>query len=195
MQRVIIFFTSLFLMSCASSPPDIRYFLLAEPQLEEINPELSRQVALGSVRLADFISGTGFVVQASAIEMNTTRQHRWGDRLDRQLERQFRQGMNQQFPQSQWVPLSSAGYVRAMDYRLDLYVDAFHLLGRQGNTQAKVRVQWFLRDAEEKQLQTGWVEQQIPVQGEGYAVAVQALSEAWQHSLIQLGQQLYQAMQ
>lgn len=185
MKRLFVVLVTLFLTACVSNPPEVRYFLLAEPNFESQNNELTTQIALGSIRLAEFISGSGLVLQQSATEITTTRQHRWAERLDRQLERQFRQGMSQLFPNSQWVPLASAGSVRNMNYRIDLYVDAFHITS--ANT-ARVRVQWFLRDANEVQLITDAVEYSVRLDGEGYANAVMALGLAWHQVLVNMGE-------
>lgn len=191
MKRLLVVLATLLLTACASNPPEIRTYLLAEPDFSVADAELSTRIVLGSVRLAEFISGSGFVVQQSATEITTTRQHRWADRLDRQLEGQFRQGLNQLYPSSQWVPLASAGSVRNMDYRLDLYVDAFHITSEN---QGRVRVQWFLRDTNESELLTGVVDHYVGLNGEGYNKAVSALSSAWQQTLVDIGEQIQTAV-
>src|SRR5690554_4066225 len=187
MKRLLVVLTTLLITACASNPPEVRHYLLSEPGFEVVDTELSSQIALGSVRMAEFISGSGLVVQQSATEITTMRQHRWGDRLDRQLERQFRQGLSQIYPGSQWVPFASGGSVKNMNYRLDLYVDAFHITS--DNT-GRVRVQWFLRNTNDDTLLTGMIDRHVQLAGEGYDKAVTALSSAWHQTLVEIGEQV-----
>lgn len=190
MQRLLVVFIAIFLTACASKPPELKHYLLAEPNFSPVSSDLSVQVALGSVRLAEFISGTGLVVETGNAEVTITRQHRWGERLDRQLERQLRQAMSQLYPNAQWVPVASAGNVNNMNYRLDLYVDAFQV---SNSNAGRVRVQWFLRTMANDQLMTGIVDLKTPLNGEGYATAVAALSSTWHQVLVTMAEQVQAA--
>lgn len=178
------------LAACASAPPQVRHFVLAEPTFEARYPDNNIRVAVGSIRLAEFLSGSSLVVEDAPSEMRLTRQHRWADRLEQQVERQFRQGMLQLMPSSQWVPLLSTGYLRTMDYRIDFYVDAFHL---NVDGDARVRVQWFLRDTAESFINSGVADQRVKVVGEDYADLVSALSEAWHLALVDIASQVGQS--
>lgn len=192
MKRIIGALMVLLLSACASNPPEIRNYLLAEPDFEPANSELTIEAVLGTIRLADFISGTGLAVEAGNREVTTTRQHRWAERLEGQLERQLRQGMSELFPRAQWVPLVNASSIKNRKYRLDLYVDAFHITPTNN---VRVRVQWFLRDIPQQQLQTGVFDITEPLQGTGYGNAVVALSSAWHQVLMSISEQVQAAAQ
>ena len=184
---ISMFALSLGLVGCASEPPQIRHFVLTEPAFTLPESNANIRVAVGSIRLAEFLSGSSLVVEEAPNEMRLTRQHRWADRLEQQIERQFRQGMSQLMPNSQWVPLLSTGYLRTMDYRIDFYVDAFHL---NNEGQARVRVQWFLRNTDEHFIQSGIADQQVAVEGSDYANLVSALSTAWHQALRDIATQI-----
>ncbi|CUS47686.1 MAG: hypothetical protein HLUCCO02_09095 [Idiomarinaceae bacterium HL-53] len=191
-QIFLIGLLSLGLMACAAKPPEVKYFVLPEPNFTARDAEFKGKYALGSIRMAEFLTGQGLVVAASETEITQTRLHRWGDPLEAQIERQMRQGLLQQFPASQWVPLLSTGYLRSMDYRVDLHVDKFHL---NAAGEAEVQVQWFLRDAKEDFVHSGTVSAREEVQfnneqSQDYAQFVVALGAAWHEALQALGEQL-----
>lgn len=185
------------LTGCAVKAPDIQYFLLSEPTFEAVEitaledtPKV--QVAIGSVSVADFLAGSGLVVEQVNFGLTKTNQHRWAERLDQQIARQVRTGLNQRYPQIQWIPLAHAGNVRLMDYRLDFQLDSFHLTAQH---EAKVRIHWFLRTTQDKVVYSGTVEQQQALSRTGYTEAVYQLNQAWHQALETLTQEVVKHIQ
>ncbi|MCC5855277.1 MAG: membrane integrity-associated transporter subunit PqiC [Idiomarina sp.] len=172
------------LAGCASKPVETHQYLLPAPAFEVADRAFDGRVAIGSVRVAEFLTGTSMIVETLNNELFATRQHRWADRLSEQLERQVRQGLHQRFPESQWVPLLSTGYLRVMDYRLDLHVDAFQM---SSTGEAHVRVQWHVRDASQEFVTSGVIEERSELAQDGYPAMVDALGAAWHAVLRQLG--------
>ncbi|RTE86540.1 MULTISPECIES: membrane integrity-associated transporter subunit PqiC [Gammaproteobacteria] len=187
------------LTACAARPPTITHYVLAEPESEVADAAFAGKYAIGSIRMAEFLKGNALIIAETDSQIRHTRMHRWAERLEAQIERQLRLGLAQQFPQSQFVPLLSTGYLRNMDYRVDLHVDAFHL---NAERQAVVRLQWFVRDAQEDFVHSGRIATEANIQWPAeedsdleYAAMVEALSNAWHDALTQLGQQLQQVKQ
>lgn len=188
--------SALVLSACAARPPMVTQYVLAEPSFDVVDHQFDGKFAIGSIRMAEYLKGNGLVIAESASELRRTRMHRWAERLEAQVERQLRLGLSQQFPNSQWVPLLSTGYLRNMDYRVDLHVDAFHLTAERDVT---IQLQWFVRDAQEDFVHNGRVVHNEPMSWPEdddadveYAAFITTMSEAWHLALLELGKQLQQ---
>ncbi|RUO37844.1 hypothetical protein CWE15_11195 [Aliidiomarina taiwanensis] len=180
-MRVWFILLSVWLLSsCASHTPKVHYYLLTEPSYTAQPVSAAAPVAIGVVSLADYLGGTGLVVEQAGAEIVLTRQHRWAEALDRQLQRQLRQGLGQLYPGAAWrLHSQQVGTY----YRLDVLVDAFQITA--DNT-ARVDIQWYIQHRGQGVIHTARLEHRLPLTGEGYGAAVAALSEAWHHVLQQM---------
>lgn len=180
------------LMGCGTTPQSQRY-LLAPVSVSELDvSDLDQlKVVIGQVEVAPYLAGAGLVQLGEGMTIHQAHYHRWAEPLPSQLQRQLRTGLQQQMPGLSWLPMQGSAHLRSLDYRLDVTVDNFHL-DQQG--QALVSGQWQLRDAEQGYIAHGAFDQQQALSEDGYPAMVAALHDAWQASLVEVGEGLSAAL-
>jgi uncharacterized lipoprotein YmbA len=154
---------------------------LTEPTLEQLEQGGAEAglYAIGRIQLSTYLSGAGLVYHLGDNQVHEARQHRWAEPLQGQLRRQLRQGLQQQLPQTRWLPFGGP-QGQATDFQLELQVDAFHITD---DGDVRVAGQWQLHDHTQALVADGRFDEQRPLAADGYPAAVAALSSAWHRSL------------
>lgn len=169
------------LAACSSqSGPTVHNYLLQPPGLSAVPTQVSKIIVVGNVDMSPFLAGSGVVQQREVNEVFEARYHRWAEPLSAQLQRQLRQALQQQLPDSTWLSLQGSAHLRSLDYRLDMQVDQFHL---KLDGTAAVSGQWQLRDAAQGFVAAGDFSQSESLAADGYTALVEALQRAWHRAL------------
>ncbi|HET8806920.1 MAG TPA: ABC-type transport auxiliary lipoprotein family protein [Methylophaga sp.] len=172
-MNIKTYFAALFiglLSSCAKQPVENHRYFLPEAQLtQRISKPSAEMLQISDVRLADFLTGGGLVLQLDDITLNQAKNHLWADDLRQQINRALRDRLNQR-----QQPFTVVGPQTAADLRLSLIIDAFH--GRHDGL-AITSGQWQLHNAEGELLKLKNFHLQTKLQQPGYPAMVRALGD------------------
>lgn len=176
------------LVGCAVSAPEVkRYHLRLEssdtqPRLPEPNRPI---LTVRSISVASFLRADGIVYQTDEHTVSVARSHRWVEPLPRQLQRSLADVLGRRltsaavFQEPERAPGSS--------HTLTVHVEAFH--GRYDGT-ARVGGTWTLRDPEGRLVFREAFGTRLPLERDGYAALVAALSRGWQQSARRMADRL-----
>ncbi|MDX1538279.1 membrane integrity-associated transporter subunit PqiC [Arsukibacterium sp.] len=167
-------------LTACSSPPPVSYYQLAIPmparpdRAEQVQP--TRTLQLQPVRVANYLNGSGLVMQRSDVELLIASRHLWADALDQQLYRLLAEQLQARLPAFQLVRGHSAA-----DRQLQLTIDRFHA---QANGVAIISGYYTL-GAGSEQTSHAFSYQQ-PLTADGYPALVSALSTGLQQLISEL---------
>ena len=176
---------SLLLAGCAgsSSTQFHRYTLPDESPSasESIRSQGQLQpVAVPLVRLADYLSGDGIVMQTSDIEVQQAQGHLWAGNLARQLTRQLRRQLASRLGSENVLDRTSTSSATLL-----VQLDQFQ--GRHDG-QAVVGGSYELRDASDNSVLKQDFHITEPLKNDGYPALVRALAAGWQQLAGQMAQ-------
>ncbi|MCM2129293.1 PqiC family protein [Larsenimonas rhizosphaerae] len=176
---------SLLLAGCAgsSSTQFHRYTLPDESLSANVSTSSQEQlqpVAVPLVRLADYLSGDGIVMQTSDIEVQQAQGHLWAGNLARQLTRQLRRQLASGLGSAKVLDRPSGG-----SDTLSVQLDQFQ--GRHDG-QAVVGGSYELRDGGDNIILKQDFHVTKPLQNDGYPALVRALAAGWQQVAGQMTQ-------
>lgn len=169
-------FTVALLTGCSSPASEIRYYQLANLPPENALDGTVKPLAIAPIKVADYLNGSGLVLQQTEVELSIARQHLWADALALQLQRQLTEQILLVLPTQQLVPLNTPGALT-----LQLEVDRFH-----------ATADGFALVSGRFNLLTGGryntipFSQRVALTEDGYPAMVRALSLGWQQALQQL---------
>jgi len=126
MKRLgLLFFASLFVAGCASSPPPVHNYLLRGDLVEAQGPiDVQIRVGLGRVVLAPYLTGsTGIQIEVESGELQSANTHQWAEPLDSALRWYLREEISSQLGYEIGGGLTD---VQEWDYRVDLFVARMH---------------------------------------------------------------------
>lgn len=170
------------LISCSSAPVTSYYQL--SPVAVATTAKLSaaeqhtRRIYLEPVQVASYLNGRGLVLQLSDVELEMARQHVWAEPLQQQLQRQIRDLLG---PHGAGYTLVSQPDANTVT--VQLHFDRFHAIEKSG--EAVVAGYFFLQNSNQP-TRTFPFHIQTPLEQDGYASMVKALSVALQQLTAQI---------
>lgn len=160
-------------MGCAGPATDAALYLLPVPTAATATAASdAAPLVLEDVRLAAFLDGAGLVLQTSDVNLHAARNHRWAEALARQLQRNLRQGLQQQLG---ILVVEAPGRAGSDSLQLSVDVDAFH---GERNGSARVAGRWLLQQ-QGKVVASANFEQHVTLAADGYPALVRALGQGW----------------
>jgi uncharacterized lipoprotein YmbA len=172
LQRSWLLALLLLPVACARSAADVEQYLLPEPQAAAVPRSDAASLQLAPLQLAAYLDVPGLVLQTSDVELHAARNYRWAEALGLQLQRQLRQGLQQQLG---LLVLDPPGTAKAEALQLALQVDAFH---GEGRGTARVAGRWLLQQ-QGRIIASADFDRRVTLAADGYPALVRALGQAW----------------
>lgn len=161
---------------CAGQTASPTRYLLPDADNREAPAGYHSQLKLRAPRLAGLLDGEGIVMQVSALEFQTARQHLWAEPLEHQLERHLERSLESRLGGVDVVRSSQATPSLAT---LSISIDRFH--GRYDGLSV-VAGQWRLDDAKGQPLATDAFQVLTPLQADGYPALIRALGQGFERA-------------
>lgn len=176
-RHIIMMAGWLILTGCVGTPtPSERYTLPGPEHVETAGADTDQVLLIDSLTLAGYLDSDGIVLQLDELRLNEARQHRWAERLDRQLERGLRQRLATTLEDTRIT--MDADDTRASDTvtHLRITIDRF-----QGDHRgyAIASGQWQLRDEDDRLVTARSFDERTELTSDGYAALVRALGQSW----------------
>ena len=166
--------TPLLWVGCSSTLPETHTYILPTPGIVAgERPDTAISVSLESVKLADFLSQRGLVIEEGKHRVVITKYHRWAESLEDGIRRCLSRDLNKSGTNFRISELRKPGD-STQDYQLDFEFDSFHAIGFET---AIASGRWVLRDFRTREvIREAYFDLSTPVQPQNYDGIVEGLA-------------------
>ncbi len=190
MKRLFFLVSALFITGCSSAPETTSaMYLLPKTSTQTVNSSASTERPLLVVRpveLASYLKDSGIVYRTSESQIIQAKNNLWAQSISEQITQRviddLRQKQNHYWPVKVHNLLNQSGEIK-----LQLSLNKFNG-NYQGN--AELEGEWMLIDEKGKVKHRAQVSILMPLQDEGYAALVSALSAGLNNLTNNIAQQL-----
>ena len=174
LRLTFLLLTPLMWTGCSSTLPETRTYILPTPAIATgEKAEAAVSVSIESVKLADFLTQRGLVIEEGQHRVVITRYHRWAESLEDGIHRCLFRDLDRLGRNFRVSDLRKSGDL-TQDYQLDFEFDSFHAVGFDT---AIASGRWVLRDFQTRSvIKEAYFDLSTPVRPQNYEGIVGSLA-------------------